>query len=221
MINIDTHKALAAINKMAEQLSTKQVANACSRSINRTLTHERKVSRMLVRKRYNMPSDVVDNFKVHTANSSNLTGKLAASAKAIPLHRFNPSFITGSYSAKITRSKKGKEVTTSKSVKLRTGKAPKITGVSVTIIKGNKQVLNYAFLTKGGEKPVFARGTYGSGGFKFNKSRTPITKLQTTSLYQAIAGEVTREDLNKDSLQFYAQTFEREIKYQISKATKS
>lgn len=218
MIKVDTHIALKAINKMAAELKPRQVAAAISRSINRTLTHERTVSKKLVRQKYNMPSDVVDNFSIFTANHGNLTGKLAASSKAIPLHRFNPTFTTSGYSAKIKRNKDG---STSKAVKQRSGRPPKITGVQLTIIKGNKQNLNYAFITKGGAKPVFARGVYAGKGFSFGKSRLPITKLQTTSLYQAIAGQVTRDDLNKDSLQFYEKTFTREIKYQIHKATQN
>ncbi len=221
MITVDSDNALKAINNIANQLKPKQVAGAMSRSINRTLTHERKVSRQLVRSKYNFPSDVVNNFSLHTANPSSLTGKMAASSKAISLAKFNPSYITGSYSAKIKRSKNGKEINTTKAVKLRSGRAPKITGVTLTIIKGKKQTLNYAFISKGGAKPVFARGVYGGKGFSFGKSRLPISALKTTSLYQAIAGQATRDDLNKDALQFYAKTFEREIRYQIAKASNS
>jgi len=203
---------------MAAQLKPKQVASAISRSINRTLVHERTVSKKLVRLKYNMPPEAVNNFSLHTANPSSLTGKMAAGSAAISLAKFNPSFITGTYSAKITRSKGA----TSKTIKLRSGRAPKITGVTVTIIKGQKQTLNYAFISSGGAKPVFARGQYNKGkGFSFGKSRLPISALKTVSLYQAIAGEATRDDLNKDALQFYAKTFEREIKYQLSKATQN
>lgn len=201
---------------MAAQLNPRQVASAMSRSINRTLVHERTVSKKLVRGKYNMPSEAVNNFKLHTANPASLTGKMAASSKAISLSKFNPSFITGSYSAKITRSKGN----TTKAVKLRSGRAPKITGVTLTIIKGQKQTLNYAFISRGGAKPVFARGVYAGKGFSFGKARLPISALKTVSLYQAIAGQATRDDLNKDSLQFYQKTFEREINYQISKAVK-
>lgn len=218
MIKVDTDTALKTVNELAKQLSEKKVAGAISRSINRTLTHERKVSRQLVRARYNMPGDIVDNFSVHTANPSSLTGTLSASSKAIPLHRFNPTFSSESYSGKIKRNKDG---TTSKAVKLRSGRRPKITGVQLTIIKGSKQTLNYAFISSGGLKPVFARGVYAGHGFAFSKQRLPITKLQTVSLFQAIAGIATRDELNKDSLSFYQKTFEREIKYQISKATKN
>lgn len=216
MIKVDTDIALKSVNQLAEQLKKKQVGSAISRSINRTLTHERKVSRQLVRARYNMPVDTIDNFSVHTANPSSLTGTLSASSKAIPLHRFNPTFTSETYSAKIKRNKDG---TTSKTVKERSGRRPRITGVQLTIIKGSKQTLNYAFISSGGLKPVFARGVYAGKGFAFSKQRLPITKLQTVSLFQAIAGQATREDLNKDSLSFYQKTFEHEIKYRISKAT--
>lgn len=198
---------------MAEQLKPKQVASAMSRSINRTLVHERTVSKKLVRVKYNFPPESINNFSLRIANPASLTGKMAASSKAISLSKFNPSFITGSYSAKITRSK-GE---TNKVVKLRSGRKPKIIGVTLTIIKGQKQTLNYAFISKGGAKPVFARGVYAGKGFSFGKSRLPISALKTTSLYQAIAGVATRDDLNKDALKFYENTFEREIKYQISK----
>jgi len=213
LIQVDNDKALKALNEMANQLKPKQVASAMSRSINRTLVHERTVSKKLVRSRYNMPSEAINNFNLHTANPSSLTGKMAASSKAISLARFNPSFITGSYSAKISRSKGN----ISKAVKLRSGRKPKVTGVTLTIIKGQKQTLNYAFISQGGAKPVFARGVYGGKGFSFGKSRLPISALKTVSLYQAIAGVAVRDDLNKDALHFYEKTFEREIKYQISK----
>lgn len=201
---------------MADQLKPKQVASAISRSINRTLVHERTVSKKLVRARYNMPPEAVNNFSLRNANPASLTGKMAASSNAISLSKFNPSFITGSYAAKITRSKGN----TAKTVKQRSGRKPKITGVTLTIIKGQKQTLNYAFISQGGAKPVFARGVYAGKGFSFGKKRLPISPLKTVSLYQAIAGQATRDDLNKDALKFYAATFEREINYQISKIKK-
>lgn len=207
---------------MAEQLKPKQVASAMSRSINRTLTHERAVSKKLVRQRYNFPSDTVNNFGIHTANPTELTGHLLASSTAISLARFNPTFITGGYSATIKRTtKSGKNSNLIKSVKLRSSsRALKITGVTLTIIKGQKKTLGYAFITKDGRKPVFARGEYNkTKGFSFSKTRFPISPLRTASIYQAVAGVAVREDLNRDSLQFYQKTFEREINYQISKVT--
>jgi len=220
-IRIDTDKALRSVNDLAGQLASSQVNKCMSRAINRTLTHERATSRKIVRAKYKMPSDVVDNFHERKSNPTSLLGILSASSKAIPLHRFNPTFITGSYSAKILRNKNGKEITSTKKVKLRSGRAPKYAGLSVTIIKGNKQVLNYAFITKGGAIPVFARGTYAGKGFSFGKARLPISALKTLSLYQAIAGEVSREELNKDSLITYEKNFRHELEYQISKLNKS
>lgn len=220
MIKVDSDKALKAVNQLASNLKPRAVASAISRSINRTITHERTVSRKIVRQKYNMPSDVVDNFAVRTANPGSLTGKLEASSRAIPLHKFNPSFKSENYSAKIVRTKNGKEVVTQKQVQLRTGRAPKVTGVIVTILKGKRRTIPWAFITRGELKPVFARGIYAGKGFQFGKSRLPISPVRTTSLYQAIAGQASREELNQDALQFYAKTFEREINFQIQKATK-
>jgi hypothetical protein len=223
MIKVDSHIALQHLNTLKEQLSERKVATAMSHAINRTLTHERKVSRQIVRKKYNMPSDTVDNFRQRNANSKQLTGILDASSKAIPISRFNPKFKGTGFSAKIKRVSEGKgkdkKFRTDKLIGSRKGKS--VGGVSFTIEKGNPQTLAFAFITSGNLNSVFARGTYAGKGFTTSKSRLPIAKMKTLSLYQAIAGEASKEALNKDGLEFYAKTMESQLKYQISKATKN
>ncbi len=223
MINVDNNIALQHLNQLKEQLSERKVATAMSHAINRTLTHERKVSRQIVRKKYNMPSDTVDNFRQKNANPKYLTGILEASSKAIPISRFNPKFKGSGFSAKIRRVTEGKgkdkKIRTEKIIGSRNGKS--IGGVSFTIEKGKPQNLAFAFITPGSMNTVFARGTYAGKGFTIGKPRIPIAKMKTLSLYQAIAGEASREELNKDSLEFYAKTMESQLKYQISKASKN
>lgn len=219
MIEIDTRQVDAAIQSLRVQLSKVAINSAMSRSINRTITNERKVSRMAVKAKYNVTSADANKFKVYNANPNMLVGKLAADAKPIQLSQFNPTFNNTSYGVKVTRKKDKATGKMGSTKRIKKGGNKNFgLGVTVTIMKGNTMNISFAFLGKGGAIPVFAVGKYGQGkGFTCMAGRRPLTALMTTSLYQAVAGQVPRVVLNKNSMAFFNKTFTSELNYQILK----
>lgn len=221
MVQLDTRESSETIARLSCALSQSAINSAMARSINRTLTNERKVSRMAVKAKYNIPGDVANNFKVYNANPRMLIGKLGADAKPISLNRFNPTFNSAAYGAKVTRKKNKATGKVESRKKLRKGGSKSVgLGITVTIIKGQSMNIPFAFLGRGGSMPVFAVGTYGGGkGFThLQNARNPLAALMTTSLYQAVAGQVPRQQMNKNSKAFFDKTFERELNYQVLKA---
>lgn len=197
MVVVQTTEAAADLARLKAQLSQQAIGQAMARAINRTVLHERTVSIRAAKKKYNFDEGTVSKYKEWKATYKDLRGYFQASNGGTALHKVPYVFEPGK-------------------------------GVTFQIIKGKTSVIPYAFqFNKKGAGPLklngafFARGVYAGKGFTKNVGREskPISLLRTLSLYQAIAGQVPRVQLNQDAKAWYDKTFRNELNYQVLKAT--
>lgn len=195
MIWISVKDAIKTVEKAKEQLGERKVNQAISRALNESILQGRTEARSAVKAIYNIPQRYMAGINVYKATSLSLVAKLYASSLPIPMDAFSPRFQQRGKSFTIT--KKGEQ--RSKQLKrARTG----VTGVSIEVIKGKREVVPYAFMIEGGKPRVFARGEYRSGtGYGFvrrnkrvNKkgSDTPVKPLLSVTVHTAV--------INKDAL---------------------
>lgn len=193
MVVVQTTEAAADLARLKAQLSQQAIGQAMARAINRTVLHERTVSIRAAKKKYALPPTSLEKYKEYRANWKKLEGWFSASPAGTPIDKVPYTY------------EKGK-------------------GVTFQIMAGKTSVIPYAFRmnAKGPMRvntAIFARGVYAGKGFTRGTARNPIARLQTLSLYQAIAGQVPRVKLQEESKEWYDRTFRNELNYQILKAT--
>lgn len=225
MFYLQTDDAAKALRRLGQDLSAGQLNTAQSRAINRSLEKGRTIARKEIKKVYNIPQRYLKDVDYKRASPNNLTGKLFASRKPIPLDAFAPKQETGSGSISIT--KKGAHKVRS----FRKLKANPTAGVSIEVKKGDREVLPYAFMIAGGAVRVFARGEYKTGtdhGFVLRHQRvkstgndTPIKPLITVSEFGSIINPVVINRIGRDVKVFYSARLEHEIMFVIQQAARA
>lgn len=221
MVKVYVDDAIKQLKRNFKNLDADAVAKASYNAINRTLTKGRTDARREVKNVYNIPQKNLDGVAKKDARRSLLIGYIIASTKPIPMDAFNPKFQTASSSIVIT--KRG-----AKNVK-QFGRKKKnaAKGVSVEVIKGNRQVVPYAFMLSNGKPRVFARGAYkqgGSWGFitrnkRVNKSGadTPIKPLVSVTVHGAVVNKTVEAKLAASINAYFPQRFQAELNYQLQK----
>lgn len=185
---------MRGLEKLAKKLSLAEVKKAQSRAINHTLQVARTNTARAIREVYKIPyTQARASTAIVRASSSNPVGYLKASGSRTSLSAFNPRMLNdmGTY----TTLKKGRLSSGAKAKKsLRLGDRRRIGVMEVEIKIGKRERINSAFFlptSKG--STVMARGTYDSSkAFAWrhkrankNGSDTPITALDTVSVYKA------------------------------------
>lgn len=220
MVTVIVKDAIKKISENFKELSGEQIKKAATNAINRTLNKGRTEARKEVKQQYNIPQKNLKGINQQNANKNNLTGYLFASSKPIPSDAFAPKFETGG--ATISISKKGVHKVKQNS-KNKTANA----GVSIEVIRGQRQTIPFAFLIRTAKPRVFARGAYRSGGsFGFiqrhkrtNKSGsdTPLASLLSVTIYAAIINNKVEARLSNTITDYYGQRLEHELNYLLSK----
>lgn len=222
MIKVNVEQATAYITKQFKNLDAKQITQATVRAINRSLQKGRTAARTEVKKVYNIPQKNLEGVKTISANASTLTGAVAASTKPIHMDAFSPKFQTQTSAIKISR--KGIQVV--KRLKGRRKNTQQ--GVSIEVMRGNRQVVPYAFMIAGAKPRVFARGKYRTGGGSFgflqrnkrvNKSGsdTPIKPLVSTTIHSAVINDKVMHTINREVSPYYADRLQHELQQQVNK----
>ncbi len=214
MIYIHTKDARKILTELGKGLSKKQLAQAQSRAINRSLEKARTEARRDVKKVYNIAQKDLKAIDIKRSTSLTLTGDLHANRKPIPLDTFSPKQQFSGSTLSITR--KGEQ----RRRILRRSRAA-TAGVSVEIIKGKREILPFAFLIPGGAPRVFARGEYKGGtahGLIVRKHRviktgndTPVKPLISLSVFGGVLNDSVRKELIKTAQAFYPRRLEYEL----------
>lgn len=221
MIIVSVEQAYKDARKLHSQLSQQQLNTAMSRSLNETILQARTEARKMVKTIYNIPQKNLGGINVNKASGKTLTAWLYASAIPIPMDAFSPVFKFGNSS--ITVSRKGQQKV--KSLKKKVIGA----GVSIEVLKGQKETVPFAFMIAGAKPRVFARGEYRSGtsyGFvRRNKranakgSDTPIKPLLSVTVHAAVVNETSIKSIEQKADAVFASILDRNINFLLSKNT--
>ena len=220
MIHIKTDSAVTTLRRLGANFSFNQVRKVESRAINKTLLQARTIARKEVKAVYNISQKNLNTINTVPSTPSNVTGKLVASRKPIPLDAFAPKQETGRGSIRITR--RGEQRTTTFKKKKTTPTA----GISIQIYRGKREVIPFAFMIAGGAVRVFARGAYKQGtdyGFvKRNKrvsndgNDTPIKPLITVSSFGEILNERVIGRIGRQVTVIYPTQLENQVLFMLS-----
>lgn len=192
MILVETKKATNELKAAFRSLSSDNVAVATSRAINHTLAKARTAVSKEIRSVYRIAAgDVKDATRLKNATTVTLTGQILASASPLSLSKFNPVQNKGLIQTRNVGGKKGGFAST----KLKRAAA---SGVTIEVIKGQKETLPSAFLkfSGSGKGTVMARGEYSGKNFDWGKARLPISKLNTKSIYWASQNDKVQEPVS-------------------------
>lgn len=221
MIQVNVDQAIRQVTLNFKNLDSDHVAKAVYSAINRSLTKGRSTARTAVKGVYNIPQKNLDGVTKKDATRRLLIGYIMASTKPIPMDAFSPKFqnTTGS----ISISKRGVQKTKDFKKKKKNAAA----GVSIEVVKGNRQVVPYAFMIRNAKPRVFARGAYKAGGrwgFIQRHSRvsnrgndTPIKPLVSVTVHGAVINNKVETQLSNDLSAYYPQRLQHELQYQVNK----
>lgn len=221
MVKIYVDDAIKQLKADFKHLDGPQTAKAICNAINRTLLKGRTVARSEVKNIYNIPQKNLQGIAKKDARLSLLIGHITASTSPIPMDAFSPKFEAGT--TRISISRKGAQ----KVKQLKKAKKSPTAGVSIEVLRGNRQTIAYAFMIPGAKPRVFARGAYrGSGSWGFlqrNKrvsksgSDTPIKPLVSVTVHAAVINEKSLGNISKEVEAYYPQRLLQELKYQTDK----
>lgn len=220
MVTVRVDEATKKIKANFSQLNDVQIAKATANAINRTLSKGRTEARKEVKRRYNIPQKNLEGINQKNASKNFLQGYIYASSKPIPADAFSPKFETAG--STISISKKGaQKITANKKKESPNG------GVSLEIVRGQRQIIPFAFLIPNAKPRVFARGQYRTGGtFGFvqrhnrinsSGSDTPLASLLSVTVFAAIINDAVESRLSKTVNDYYEQRLEHELNYALSK----
>lgn len=217
MLYIKTNDALRALKQLKRNLSKSEINKAVARAINRSLAKVRTQARREVRQVYNIASKDTKGINYNRANVRTLTGELYAETKPIPLDAFAPKQETGQRSIRVT--KRGEQ----RVREFRRVKKNPTAGVSIEVLRGQREIVPYAFMIPGAKARVFARGSYKQGtskGFVQRHQRvnskgsdTPIKPLITVSVFATVINKKVIKHLEEQARQFYPQRLVHELKF--------
>ena len=194
-MRIDVKQAVKQLSKLTAQLSAEQTALATARAINHTIAKGKTEASRQIRSVYNIKAKEVGKaISITKSTRTSLEGSINISGSPMPIIAFSP---------RQTRK-----------------------GVAVTIKKGSRKVIQRAFIQrmKSGHTGVYARGEYGSDGFKFRRKRAkktgpdlPIQELLTTSVPQAFQADAVIRAVGTKLEAGLASRLEHEFRHIISK----
>lgn len=194
-MKIDVQQAVKQLSKLTAQLSPENVALGTARAINHTIAKGKTEASRQIRSVYNIKAKEVGKaISITKSTRTSLEGSINISGSPMPIVAFSP---------RQTRK-----------------------GVAVTIKKGSRKTIQRAFIQtmKSGHRGVYARGTYGSDGFKFRRRRVktsgpdlPIQELLTTSVPQAFQSQTVITAVGAKLEAGLASRLEHEFKHIISK----
>jgi hypothetical protein len=197
MIYVNAGPAIQALKQTAADLDQRNFTKAVSRALNETILQGRTTARRKVKDIYNIPQKNLTGINIDKAKSNSLVAKLFASASPIPMDAFSPVYITQGKSISVTR--KGLQKVKGTKSKVVGG------GVSIEVLKGNRETVPYAFMVAGAKPRVFARGEYRQGGqFGFvrrNKrvnsegNDIPIKPLLSVTVHAAVVNKVALKEI--------------------------
>ena len=219
MIEVDVKSEINQLERLTSQLSSRSVAVATSRAINRAIVSGRVDAKKSIKREFNIQNADLKVMRINNSTSSNLTGTLAVGRKPISLSHFNPVFfaVQNGRISRIGINKRGNKT-------IKASRKDGAKGVSFEVFKGKVVNIPYAFIIKNDkQKPVFARGRYEGSGNNYsfikrdkrvNKTGPdlPITKLTTTSIYGAFQNPSVNKNINTTVMDSYQKNVERELK---------
>lgn len=216
-IFVNTSGAQRDMRRISALFSGQNIDKATSRAINHVLGTARTRLSKEIRSVYNiLASDAKDATELKKSSESSLTGYIYASANPLSLSKFNPTSIEFGKGKILVQTKRvgGKKGSFASSAVTRIGSN---TGVVIEILKGKKETLPSAFLLlqSSGNAAVMARGEYNNKGFDWGKSRLPIHKLNTKSVYWASQNDKVAEVVGTTTLVDY----EKRLIHEIDRAT--
>lgn len=220
---IDTAIAEKQLKEAFKELDTKRVHLSISRSINDALAKTRTVAARAVTSRYNLSySDVAPKMFVVKSSPKSvdtmLRGRLMTYNNPFSLSKFNPKEIRENVVTSKTSKKAG--YSSRKQGFLKAGTQKITTGVVVEVVRGEKKVIQSAYLSfrQGRSNPtVAARGSYEGGrGFNFRE------EAKSKSLRGIGVASVLRSNSINPILQEYAENeyliiLTRELKKRVDK----
>jgi hypothetical protein len=221
MITISTKQTVRALRAIGHELSEREFRTALYRSLNESILLGRTEARKAVKDTYNIPQRYLAGINVFKASSVSLASKLYASANPIPMDAFNAKFETSSSAIRI--SKKGEQ----KIRNFKRAKKAPLGGVSIEVIKGQRQTVPYAFMIAGAKPRVFARGEYRNGtayGFiqrhhRVNSgSDTPIKPLISVTVHAAVINKEALGKIERRVTQAFPVALDRNVAFMLDKA---
>lgn len=223
-IQIRIEDKTKAIEKLAYELSDKNITIANVRAINTAIRKSNTLYRREIVKNYNLKyADTKSIVIPKRATYTETEGTISGNIKPISLSHFNPSFIKGGsvFSIKSVKNKQsGKRELSIKSKKAR--KKDQSNCVTVEIRKGEKKTLPFAFMINsdkpGLSKQIWARGKYVGNEFKISKGRMPITALKTAAPFGMMTGEATQKEIEIGATESMEKEFERQVKMLLQRA---
>lgn len=186
---ISVNGAVNDLTELTKQLTGAQLNKAIARGLNATLKKGRTEARTTVKNEFNIPQKFVNAVDINKAFPGRLYGSIYAPTKPLPLAAFNPTFQTPTKS--IRNTKKGEQRIKSRTRRNNNPNA----GVTLSIKKGEKTTIPYAFMIPGAKPHVFARGNYQKGATMFKQRNkrekktgtdTHVNPLMGVTIHQAI-----------------------------------
>lgn len=217
-IKIESDDVKNFSKELNRTFSKKEMDKVKVRSINRGIRKANTEYRRGIRDNYNLSyADTKEMVKPKRASVTQPKGSISGDLRPLSLSRFSPEFVKGEsvYSIKSLRNKETKKRELTQKIKRATKKHRGIKGVSIEIVKGERQALPFAFLSTsskpGMDKQIWARGVYSGGKFKSSKKRKPITALKTTSSYGAITREAVHRKASDEASMEMNKEFNRQV----------
>lgn len=226
MFRVNTDKAIKVLESFAGRLSTRQIATATNRAINRSLETGRTVARRQVRQVYNISALYIDRIGVQKSNPTTLSGNITANNKPISLDAFNPKFRTRTKSLRITRSKEDRSKNEVRTREFKRARRTTGTGVTIEVKKGKPETIPFAFMILGGKPRVFARGEYNRTSFGFIRrkhrvnrtgSDTPVRPMVTVSVFGSVMNDEVITVIGRKVENHYPERLTHEIKHLIDR----
>lgn len=223
-IQIQIEDKTKSLQRLADQLSDKNITVANVRAINVAIRKANTDYRRNIVKAYKLKySDTKKMAVAGRATYTNPEGNISGSKTPISLSRFNPTFINAGQSFTISSIKNketGKRGLQQKAKKA--GKNARSGGVTFEIQKGTKKIIPFAFLVNsskpGMSMQVWARGQYSGNKFITGKGRKPLTALKTVSPYGMMTTEESQKEIEQSASESMRKEFERQVDLLIKKA---
>ncbi|MCO5285199.1 MAG: phage tail protein [Chitinophagaceae bacterium] len=223
-IQIQIEDKTKSLERLANQLSDKNLNKANVRAINKAIQKANTNYRRELVKNYNLKyAETKDMISPKRATYGQPEGIISGRTQPIGLSHFTPSFIKeGSvFSIKSVKDKETKKRSLSQRAK-KASKKDTYTGVSFEIRKGQRKTLPFAFMIQS-DKPgimqqIWARGAYSGNTFTILKSRKPITALKTLSPFGGITTEDTQKTIEESAGADMQKEFERQVNLLLRQA---
>jgi hypothetical protein len=223
MVEINVKSNLKEFDRLAKNLSERQINKAASDAINKALLLGRSESRRQVKRVYNIPNRYQNFIDVKRAKPSSLSGHIFARTLPLPMDAFNPVFnITsgGAVTGRLRITRRGQLKQTNARSKNASA------GVTIEVRKGRKTIVPYAFLIPGAKPRVFARGDYEQNGrYAFIRRREReensagndrVTNMLSVTIYGALINRSVLPIVEKKVNDNFNRLFENALQRQIA-----